>query len=100
LQLARARLRGNGLSPGRRVRQGRRSREPDAKSFEVAAEKLEADKAVIAVAITGRNAAHRKAADQTVRYAFARAPVNGRSTTSKARATASPGRSVRCSPTP
>jgi hypothetical protein len=46
------------------------SQEPDVKSFKVAAEKMETDKAVIAVTITGRNA--RKAADQTLRYDFVR----------------------------
>ena len=48
------------------------SQEPDAKSFKVVLEKQEAEKAVIAVTITGRNAARRKAADQTVRYDFVR----------------------------
>jgi hypothetical protein len=46
------------------------SQDPDVKSFKVAAEKLEADKAVIAVAITGHNAPPRKGADQVVRYEF------------------------------
>jgi len=48
------------------------SQEPDVKSFKATAEKTEADKAVIAVTITGRSATHRKAADQTVRYDFVR----------------------------
>src|SRR5215472_96907 len=43
------------------------SQEPDVKSFKVDAEKLEADKAVIAVTLTGHGAP-RKAADQVVRY--------------------------------
>src|SRR6266702_3664265 len=47
------------------------SQEPDVKSFKVDAEKMEADKAVIAVTITGhRN--DRKPADQIVRYDFVR----------------------------
>jgi hypothetical protein len=48
------------------------SQEPDVKSFKVVAEKLEADKAVIAVILTGRNTPPRKPADQTVRYDFVR----------------------------
>ena len=48
------------------------SQEPDVKSFQVVAEKLEADKAVIAVTINGRNMPPRKPADQTVRYDFVR----------------------------
>ncbi len=48
------------------------SQEPDLKSFKVAAEKMETDMAVIAVTITGRTAARRKAADQTLRYDFVR----------------------------
>jgi hypothetical protein len=47
------------------------SQEPDVKSFRVDAEKNEADKALIAVTITGhRN--DRKASDQIVRYDFVR----------------------------
>jgi hypothetical protein len=47
------------------------SQEPDVKSFKVDAEKTEADKATLAVTITGhRN--DRKAADQIVRYDFVR----------------------------
>lgn len=47
------------------------SQEPDVKSFKVDAEKMEADKAVITVTITGhRN--DRKPADQVVRYDFVR----------------------------
>jgi hypothetical protein len=47
------------------------SQEPDVKSFKVDAEKMEADRAVIAVTITGhRN--DRKPADQVVRYDFVR----------------------------
>jgi hypothetical protein len=47
------------------------SQEPDVKSFKVDAEKMEADKATIAVTITGhRN--DRKLADQIVRYDFVR----------------------------
>ena len=47
------------------------SQEPDVKSFKVVAEKLEADKAVIAVTITGRTA-HAKPSDDIVRYNFVR----------------------------
>lgn len=47
------------------------SQEPDVKSFKVDAKKMEADKAVITVTITGhRN--DRKPADQVVRYDFVR----------------------------
>ncbi len=46
------------------------SQEPDVKSFKVATEKSESDKAVIAVTITGRTT--RKAADEVVRYDFVR----------------------------
>jgi hypothetical protein len=46
------------------------SQDPDVKSFKVDAEKLEADKAVIAVTIAGRNTPPRKQADQVVRYEF------------------------------
>ena len=47
------------------------SQEPDVKSFKIDAEKMEADKAVIAVTITGhRN--DRKPADQIVRYDLVR----------------------------
>ena len=48
------------------------SQEPDVKSFSVAAEKLEADKAVVAVTIAGHGAAREKAADNTIRYDFVR----------------------------
>jgi hypothetical protein len=48
------------------------SQEPDVKSFKVAAEKLEADKAVIAVTIVGRRAPPSKAEDQVIRYNFVR----------------------------
>jgi hypothetical protein len=48
------------------------SQEPDVKSFKVDTEKLEADRAIIAVTITGRNTAPRKGADQVVRYEFVR----------------------------
>ena len=47
------------------------SQDPDVKSFKVVAEKLEADKAVIAVTITGRTA-RAKASDEIVRYDFVR----------------------------
>lgn len=48
------------------------SQEPDVKSFSVVAEKLEADKALIAVTIAGHGAAREKAADNTIRYNFVR----------------------------
>lgn len=48
------------------------SQEPDVKSFKVATEKQEADKATLAVTIEGRNAPARKAADRTIRYEFVR----------------------------
>ncbi len=48
------------------------SQEPDVKSFKVVTEKLEADKAIIAVTITGRGEARKVAADNTVRYTFVR----------------------------
>jgi hypothetical protein len=48
------------------------SQEPDVKSFSVATEKLEADKAVIAVTIAGHGAARAKPADNTIRYNFVR----------------------------
>jgi len=48
------------------------SQEPDIKSFKVVAEKTEADRAVIAVTFTGRNAPARKPVDRTVRYDFVR----------------------------
>ena len=47
------------------------SQDPDVKSFKVAAEKLEADKAVIAVTITGHTA-RAKPSDEIVRYNFVR----------------------------
>ena len=48
------------------------SQEPDVKSFSAVAEKLEADKAVIAVTIAGRGAARAKPADNLIRYSFVR----------------------------
>ena len=48
------------------------SQDPDVKSFKTVAEKLEADKAVIAVTIAGRRTARAKPADNTVRYNFVR----------------------------
>ena len=48
------------------------SQDPDVKSFKVDTEKLETDKAVIAVTITGHRAPPAKAADQVVRYNFVR----------------------------
>ncbi len=48
------------------------SQEPDVKLFKVVATSLEAEKAVIAVTIAGRNSPPRKPADRTVRYDFVR----------------------------
>jgi hypothetical protein len=48
------------------------SQEPDVASFKVNPEKLEADKALIAVTITGRIKPPRKPADQVIRYDFVR----------------------------
>jgi hypothetical protein len=48
------------------------SQEPDVKSFKVDAEKLEADKALIAVTITGHSTPPRRPSDQVVRYDFVR----------------------------
>ena len=47
------------------------SQEPDVKSFKVVAEKLDVDKAVIAVTITGRMA-RAKPSDDIIRYNFVR----------------------------
>jgi Protein of unknown function (DUF3828) len=47
------------------------SQEPDVKSFKVEAEKLETDKAVVAVTITGRMP-RAKPSDNTIRYNFVR----------------------------
>jgi hypothetical protein len=47
------------------------SQEPDIKSFKVAAEKLEADKALIAVTLTGHTA-RAKPSDDIIRYKFVR----------------------------
>ncbi len=48
------------------------SQEPDVKSFNAVAEKLDADKAVIAVTIAGRGAPRTRPADNTIRYNFVR----------------------------
>jgi Protein of unknown function (DUF3828) len=48
------------------------SQEPDVKAFKVVAGKQEAEKAVVAVTLTGRNTPPRKPADRTVRYDFVR----------------------------
>jgi Protein of unknown function (DUF3828) len=48
------------------------SQEPDVKSFKVVAEKLESDRAVIAVTIVGRGAPRAHAVDNTIRYNFVR----------------------------
>ena len=47
------------------------SQEPDGKSFKVAAEKLEADKAAVAVTITGHEK-RKTPADEVVHYDFVR----------------------------
>ena len=51
------------------------SQDPDVNSFKTVAEKLEADRAVIAVTIAGRRTARAKPADNTVRYNFVRDDV-------------------------
>jgi hypothetical protein len=48
------------------------SQEPDVKSFKVATEKQEGDKATVAVTIEGRNEPARKAADRTIHYELVR----------------------------
>ncbi len=48
------------------------SQEPDVKSFQLATEKLDADKATIAVTITGHRPDHGNPADQVIRYDFVR----------------------------
>ena len=48
------------------------SQEPDVKSFKVVVEKLDADKAVVAVTIAGRGTPRAKAADNLIRYNFVR----------------------------
>jgi hypothetical protein len=48
------------------------SQEPNVKSYKVAAEKLDADKAVIAVTIVGHRAPSPNAEDQVIRYNFVR----------------------------
>jgi len=48
------------------------SQEPDVKSFKAVAEKLEPEKAVIAVTLTGHGPARPKPADRIVRYDFVR----------------------------
>ncbi len=54
------------------------SQEPDIKSFGVVAEKLEADKAVIAVTV-GRGAPRKNPADNAIRYIFVRDDISGAS---------------------
>jgi hypothetical protein len=48
------------------------SQEPDVKSFKAITEKLDADRAVIAVTIAGRGAPRAKPADNIIRYDFLR----------------------------
>jgi Protein of unknown function (DUF3828) len=48
------------------------SQEPNVKSFKAAAEKLDADKAVVAVTISGRGAPRPKSIDNTIRYNLVR----------------------------
>ena len=72
------------------------SQEPNVKSFKLVPEKLDPDKAVIAVIIAGR--ARRAPNPSTTPSTTASSAMtdNGRSTISAAPATAKPGRSVRC----
>jgi hypothetical protein len=71
------------------------SQDPDVKSFKIDAEKLEADKATIAVTITVTATTANPATRSFVMSSRAR-PETGRSTTSRAPPTAKPGRSARC----
>lgn len=48
------------------------SQDPDVKSYNVVTEKLEADKAAIAVTIAGRGAPRAKPVDNTIRFLFVR----------------------------
>jgi Protein of unknown function (DUF3828) len=48
------------------------SQEPNVKSFKLVPEKLEADKAVVAVTISGRGAPRPKSVDYTIRYNLVR----------------------------
>jgi len=48
------------------------SQEPNVKSFKVVPEKLDADKAVVAVTISGRGAPRPKSVDNTIRYNLVR----------------------------
>ncbi len=48
------------------------SQEPDVKSFKVVAEKIEADRAVVAATIAGRGAPRTRPGDNTIRYNFVR----------------------------
>lgn len=48
------------------------SQDPDVKSFKVTTEKIEADAALLAVAITGHHGDRKNVADQVMRYAFVR----------------------------
>ena len=48
------------------------SQDPDVKSFTLATEKLDADKATIAVTLTGHRAERENPADQVIRYDFVR----------------------------
>ena len=48
------------------------SQEPNVKSFKAVAEKLDADKAVVAVTISGRGAPRPKSVDNTIRYDLVR----------------------------
>ena len=52
------------------------SQEPDIQSFKADAETLEADKALIAVTITGHHTPPRKPSDQVIRYDFVREGAN------------------------
>jgi Protein of unknown function (DUF3828) len=48
------------------------SQEPDVKSFSTVAEKLDADKGLVAVTLTARGKPREKPADNTIRYNFVR----------------------------
>ena len=71
------------------------SQDPDVKSFKVATEKLEADKAAIAVTITGAVRAPSRATKSCIMISCGMA-TNGRSMISRDRMTARRGRSAAC----
>ncbi len=77
------------------------SQDPDVKSFKVDTEKLEADKASIAVTLDGHRGKRPRSRPMpsSIMISFASRP-DGRSTTSRVSAMAKHGRSAPCSPTP